>query len=69
MHAFEIYLRRQSNHTKESYPMIQKKGPSRRHFLIGAAGLGLAACGGAGILAVQEPRLEFSETKIVLNRI
>ena len=49
--------------------MIQKKGPSRRHFLIGAAGLGLAACGGVGILAVQEPRLEFSETKIVLNRI
>jgi len=40
--------------------MIQK-GTSRRHFLIGAAGLGLAACGGAGIWAAQEPRLEFSE--------
>ena len=58
---FRNILRRQSKHKKESYPMIQKKGTSRRHFLIGTAGLGLAACSGAGILAVQGPRLEFSE--------
>jgi menaquinone-dependent protoporphyrinogen oxidase len=40
---------------------MTQKGPSRRHFLIGAAGSGLAACAGVGILAAQEPRLEFSE--------
>ncbi len=41
--------------------MIPKKGTSRRHFLIGIAGFGLAACAGVGILSAQEPRLEFSE--------
>jgi menaquinone-dependent protoporphyrinogen oxidase len=48
---------------KEIYLMSQQKRISRRRFLIGAgaAGLGLAACSGAGILAVQEPHIEFSE--------
>jgi menaquinone-dependent protoporphyrinogen oxidase len=43
--------------------MSQQKGISRRRFLIGvgAAGLGLATCGGAGVLAVREPHIEFSQ--------
>ncbi|MBN1995554.1 MAG: flavodoxin domain-containing protein [Anaerolineae bacterium] len=43
--------------------MSQQKGVNRRRFLIGigAAGLGLATCGGAGVLAVREPHIAFSE--------
>jgi menaquinone-dependent protoporphyrinogen oxidase len=43
--------------------MNQRKGISRRRFLIGAgaAGLSLAACSGAGVLAMREPHIEFSE--------
>lgn len=43
--------------------MSQQKGINRRRFLIGvgAAGLGLTVCSGAGVLAMQEPHIEFSE--------
>jgi menaquinone-dependent protoporphyrinogen oxidase len=41
--------------------MSHQKGISRRHFLIGAAGLGVAACGGVGFLAAQQPVITFNE--------
>ncbi|MFC1975371.1 flavodoxin domain-containing protein [Chloroflexota bacterium] len=43
--------------------MSQQKGIGRRRFLIGAGavGFGLVTCSGAGVLAVREPHIEFSE--------
>jgi menaquinone-dependent protoporphyrinogen oxidase len=41
--------------------MRQQKRISRRQFLIGAAGVSILTCGGAGVLALRQPAIEFNE--------
>jgi menaquinone-dependent protoporphyrinogen oxidase len=43
--------------------MSQQKRMTRRQFLIGAAGVSVLACSGAGILAAQQPSVGFSESR------
>ncbi len=41
--------------------MSQQKRISRRQFIIGAAGVSVAACAGVSFLAAQQPPIEFNE--------